>query len=444
MKLKLYSIQKLRFLFYLVTVLILSVFLSKNPNMLPKIILSIVWVLFLIRVIPNKIAFGRYELILLILSSISLAHSIFIILHYGVSSFLELRDSFFIWFFIPILYYLFISIKCGKIDKDVYLATAFIVLLFFSDSIYYYLVGQSYLAKIFFSDIVPGPRFSSLFFHSHAGSYIFITLLLNILFNRGKINPYIFLSAYIVILHTESRMISVYMLVIFAAYIFQNFKLHSTAIKLLVIGVCISLYLLFLSSDPIEGRMKILFFNIDKIYENQYLRINEFKTALNFIADNFVIGTSKEFYIDNKILYGEGILKHPHSMFLEILIYKGILGFIMVILYYGVTLSFLLKKMYVVSFSSFFLFPIIGPGDFGNTGFFILTILGIAKVLDLHEKSSISNKMNYYNHTKPIRESVSFDKDDLNLVTTTPRVVSHLLQMPPPLYNQYRGWLPKF
>jgi len=143
---------------------------------------------------------------------------------------------------------------------------------------------------------------------------------------------------------------------------------------------------------PIGGRMGVLTMSLDVLIDNQYLRIDEFKTALSMISENILIGTSQEHYMANKHMFGEGALNHPHSILLEVMLYGGIVGILLIFVYYFMFIHLVIIGFYSNAMLLFFIVPIIGPGNFANSGFFMLVLLALSGAINLYIKSILSIK----------------------------------------------------
>jgi len=374
-----FSIRGGTVIFLLVLTLFVSAIYSKNLTLYPKIVFALSFVLFLIAPLMTmrRVKVDSIFHMFLILSTVYLAHKLFYYL--PTSGVINLRDELFVYFFIPIVFYLVTILKNHDFDKAISRAALFVIIGIFFDAVQHSFTGNSF----FPFSVDAGEtsiRFSSVLKKAHIGSYIFIFYLIYAVFSSRKHNTYVFFAVFFVIIYSESRMLTIFMSLIYISHIKNIYSIKSIG---LILGALAAI-LLLINSSIFDGRMGVILMPVETMLENQYLRINEFKTALLVISEN-PLGVSQNYYEINKHMYGDGELNHPHSMFLEILLYNGyVLGGLIVTLYYTMIAHLLYLKMFEKAVLLFFILPFFGPANFGNIGYFILTMLAISGAIILY------------------------------------------------------------
>ena len=151
-------------------------------------------------------------------------------------------------------------------------------------------------------------------------------------------------------------------------------KLKNILLLILVFSLSVTV-LILLASDQVFNMQLESYINIGKVLSKEKAgRFSEWIQAMNLIGENSAFGLLASTYRS----YSKSII-HPHSLFLEFLLYSGLPIFLFMFTF---ILSSIFKRSGFFGIVLFFsLFPLIGPGSTGNSSWMLITSLGLAILL---------------------------------------------------------------
>ena len=315
--------------------------------------------------------------------------------NYNIEEVIDLLTFYTLFLLIGFLY---ISSKHLSIHRIRRAVLGVIIVLFF-DGLIEFLLGYSILRGENRDNI----RVHSIFLENHYGSYMFFLYVLFSVLNHkvGQLRYMDLIVGCLVIVATVmavSRLpflLTVTLLSIQVTKILFSKEKGKLSVVLYVIFICvISIWLAFSWLD--YGEYSDLLYNylsLDNINREQSTRrYSIWLTSLCLIGNNPLLGINQlEFTsaAQNLCAVNE-MLVHPHSVFLEFLLYSGILLFILVYFFIG-GLVYVRSKAYGLVLY-FYTIPIIGPGSTSNASWMMILAISIALLISSSKRIQIKSK----------------------------------------------------
>jgi len=376
----------------------MAVLTSSNGGIGVYILILLVSILFISSIIKIiHTGLNKTALILFCIGSIyfvKFLQEFFIELEeFNLQGLIDFSTFYFIFAISAFFYVLLIKFyRLNLIRKSI----GFLIIILAIDGFIEFFAGFSILRNDYRDNI----RIHSIFERNHYGSYMFFLYVLYSILSLktmgsfiGRSTVFIFVLVLLAELMALSRLPFLLTAILFSLQI--SFALVKNQSKnkitsLFVILFVVSLSILFLSDQTRDGKYGDQLNNYLSIEiiqnEQENRRLGAWKDSFRIIGENPLLGIKAGDFQKNQkqLANGQEILPHPHSIFIEFLLYSGIPLFTLS-LFIFMALIYSASGLYGLMLLTFVI-PIVGPGSVENASWVLIlsTCLALLMIKNLH------------------------------------------------------------